>query len=100
MGTISRHSLPEDCVTLIICALGTVIFTRQPVYHWYLSVTAIFLNTSWSLHNVIAWMKNKPFLSRKASLFYIITVALVQPYWVVEIVANVSTTLKACELVY
>ena len=65
-------------------------FTDPPVYHWYLSVTAIFLNTSWSLHNVIAWMKNKPFLSKKASLFYIITVALVQPYWVLEIVANVS----------
>ncbi|KAF2484802.1 hypothetical protein BDY17DRAFT_323629 [Neohortaea acidophila] len=68
--------------------MGTVIFTNPPTYHWYLSATAIPLNTSWSLHNVIAWIKNKPFLSRRASLFYIITVALAQPYWVVEIVAN------------
>ena len=70
--------------------MGTTMFAKQPAYHWYLSVTAIFLNTSWSLHNVIAWIKNKPFLGRKASLFYIGTVILVQPYWVVEIVANVS----------
>lgn len=67
---------------------GTFIFTKAPVYNWYLSTTAIFLNISWSLHNVIAWMKNKPFLGRKASMFYIGTVILVQPYWIIEIVAN------------
>lgn len=70
------------------CFHGTFIFTDPPVYNWYLSTTAIFLNISWSLHNVIAWIKNKPFLGRKTSLFYIVTVALVQPYWVLEIVAN------------
>ncbi|KAK5133156.1 hypothetical protein LTR08_008091 [Meristemomyces frigidus] len=64
---------------------GTFIFTNPPVYHWYLSVTAIFLNVSWSLHNVIAWLKNKPLLPRWASIFYITTVILVQPYWVLEI---------------
>ena len=58
----------------------------------YLSAAAIPLNISWSLHNVVAWMKNKPFLSRKGSIFYITTVILVQPYWVLEIVANVSAT--------
>ena len=67
---------------------GTWIFTHEPVYGWYLSVTAIGLNVSWSLHNVIAWMKNRPFLSPKVSRFYIITVMLVQPYWVLEIYAN------------
>lgn len=67
---------------------NTFIFPDPPTYGWYLSVTAIFLNISWSMHNVIAWMKNKPFLSRKASLFYIGTVILAQPYWVVEIYAN------------
>lgn len=67
---------------------GTWIFTHEPVYGWYLSVTAIGLNVSWSLHNVIAWMKNRPFLSDKVSRFYIITVILVQPYWVLEIYAN------------
>lgn len=33
-------------------------------------------------------MKNKPFLNRKASLIYICTVIAVQPYWIIEIVAN------------
>ena len=33
-------------------------------------------------------MKNKPFLGKKASLFYIGTVILVQPYWVLEIYAD------------
>ncbi|KAK0927712.1 hypothetical protein LTR29_017555 [Friedmanniomyces endolithicus] len=67
---------------------GTFIFTYPPVYNWYLSVTAIFLNVSWSLHNVIAWIKNKPFLPRWGSVLYITTVILVQPYWVLEIAAN------------
>src|ERR1700761_7537541 len=69
---------------------GTFIFTNPPAYHWYLSVTAILLNASWSLHNVIAWIKNKPLLGRKANFFYITSIILVQPYWVLEIVANVS----------
>lgn len=47
---------------------GFFIFFDPPVYGWYLSCSAIALNTSWSLHNFIAWMKNKPFLSRRASL--------------------------------
>jgi hypothetical protein len=67
---------------------GTFIFTNPPVYNWYLSTTAILLNASWSLHNVIAWIKNKPFLPRWGSLVYIWSVILVQPYWVLEIVAN------------
>ncbi|KAL4895043.1 hypothetical protein BDV59DRAFT_200299 [Aspergillus ambiguus] len=67
---------------------GTFVFPHPPVYGWYLSATAIGLNISWSLHNVIAWMKNRPFLSRRVSIFYITTVLLAQPYWVVEIYAN------------
>ncbi|KAJ6151972.1 hypothetical protein N7497_006291 [Penicillium chrysogenum] len=60
----------------------------EPVYGWYLSVTAIGLNISWALHNVIAWMKNRPFLSRKVSIIYIVTVVLCWPYWGLEIYAN------------
>ena len=67
---------------------GTFIFPDPPYYSWYLSVGAIFLNASWSIHNVISWMKNKPFLSRRVSMIYIGTVILVQPYWILEIVAN------------
>ena len=46
------------------------------------------LITSWSLHNVIAWLKNKPFLDRRGSWIYIGTVVMVQPYWILEIYAN------------
>lgn len=90
-----RHLQCTNSHTQLILGtfMGTSMFPKPPIYHWYLSATAIPLNTSWSLHNVIAWIKNKPFLSRKASMFYIITVILVQPYWVVEIVANVSSIL-------
>jgi hypothetical protein len=67
---------------------GFWLFFNSPVYSWWLSISAIFLNASWSLHNVIAWMKIKPFLSRPVSLTFITTVILIQPYWVVEIYAN------------
>ncbi|KAF2754899.1 hypothetical protein EJ05DRAFT_540941 [Pseudovirgaria hyperparasitica] len=67
---------------------GFWILFHPPIYTWWLSVSAILLNASWSLHNVIAWMKIKPFLPRWASLIFIITVVLAQPYWIVEIFAN------------
>ncbi|KAJ5672185.1 hypothetical protein N7507_001312 [Penicillium longicatenatum] len=67
---------------------GTFIFAPDPVYGWYLASTAIGLIFSWSLHNVISWMKNRPFISRKLSLFYIGTIILAQPYWATEIYAN------------
>ncbi|KAL4978674.1 hypothetical protein BDW66DRAFT_164414 [Aspergillus desertorum] len=67
---------------------GTWIFSKEPIYGWHLSASAIGLNISWSLHNVIAWMKNRPFFSKRVSGIYILTVLLVQPYWVLEIYAN------------
>lgn len=67
---------------------GFWLFPRSPIDAWWLSVSAIFLNASWSLHNVIAWMKIRPFLPRTWSLLFIGTVILVQPYWVVEIYAS------------
>ncbi|KAH2839939.1 hypothetical protein KXV85_002770 [Aspergillus fumigatus] len=67
---------------------GTFIFQKPPVYGWYLSVSAVGLNVSWSLHNVIAWMKSKPFYSRNVSMAYIASVVAVQPYWLLEIYAN------------
>ncbi|CAP80689.1 Pc12g10620 [Penicillium rubens Wisconsin 54-1255] len=73
---------------ILAMAHGTFIFPHEPVYGWYLSVTAIGLNISWALHNVIAWMKNRPFLSRKVSIIYIVTVVLCWPYWGLEIYAN------------
>ncbi|KAE9966373.1 hypothetical protein BLS_006648 [Venturia inaequalis] len=67
---------------------GTFIFANGKAYGWYLSVTAVFLNISWIMHNIIAWIKNKPFLTRKVSLIYIGTVILSIPYWIVEMYAN------------
>ncbi|KAH7392860.1 hypothetical protein BKA66DRAFT_411587 [Pyrenochaeta sp. MPI-SDFR-AT-0127] len=67
---------------------GFWLFFKSPVHAWWLSVAAIFLNASWSLHNVIAWMKIKPFLSKTVSRIFIGTVILAQPYWVLEIYAN------------
>jgi hypothetical protein len=64
------------------------LFFPTPVDAWWLSCGAIFLNASWSLHNVVSWMKIKPFLSPLVSKIYIFTVILVQPYWIVEIYAN------------
>ncbi|CAI7650358.1 unnamed protein product [Penicillium viridicatum] len=73
---------------VLATAHGTFIFAPDPVYGWYLASTAIGLIISWSLHNVIAWMKSRPFMGRKLSLFYIGTIVLAQPYWAVEIYAN------------
>ncbi|CAG5137587.1 uncharacterized protein ALTATR162_LOCUS160 [Alternaria atra] len=67
---------------------GFYLFFHSPVHAWWLSVSAIFLNASWSLHNVIAWVKLKPFLSKPVSFIFIGTVVLVQAYWVLEIYAN------------
>ncbi|KAI7764416.1 hypothetical protein LZL87_003621 [Fusarium oxysporum] len=67
---------------------GFFTFFDPPAWGWYLSSTVIFLIISWNLHNVIAWMKNKPFLSKRNNAIYIGTILLVQPYWVLEIYAN------------
>ncbi|KAK3308397.1 uncharacterized protein B0T15DRAFT_107128 [Chaetomium strumarium] len=67
---------------------GFFMFFDPPAWGWFLSSTAILLITSWTLHNVIAWMKSKPFLGRRGNLIYIGSVLLVQPYWILEIYAN------------
>lgn len=43
---------------------------------------------STQLHSVIAWMKVRPFMSKRASRIFIGSVLLVQPYWVLEIFAT------------
>ncbi|KAI0471738.1 hypothetical protein GGR56DRAFT_88699 [Xylariaceae sp. FL0804] len=67
---------------------GINLFWNAPVYGWYLSTASVFLYLSNSLHNVIAWMKLRPFLDRRASAFFLGTIALVQPYWILEMYAN------------
>ncbi|KAK4151364.1 hypothetical protein C8A00DRAFT_45408 [Chaetomidium leptoderma] len=67
---------------------GFFIFFDPPAWGWFLSSTVVPLIASWTLHNVIAWMKSKPFLGRRGNLIYIGSVLLAQPYWVLEIYAN------------
>ncbi|KAI0100076.1 hypothetical protein GGR51DRAFT_564488 [Nemania sp. FL0031] len=69
---------------------GFFIFFNPPVCGWYLSSTVILLITSWTLHNVVAWIKTKPFIGRRSSYIYIGSILLAQPYWVLEIYANFS----------
>lgn len=91
ISNMRRHVLLHKLVLvelLLGMPHGFFIFFEPPVYSWFLSCTAIPLNMSWSLHNFISWMKNKPFLSKRASWIYLGTVILVQPYWVLEIAAN------------
>lgn len=88
-----RNSLANDSKLILLELLmglwqGFWLFFPSPMDMWWLSVAAIFLNASWSLHNVIAWMKIRPFLTKKASYFFIGSVILAQPYWVLEIYAN------------
>ncbi|RMD42679.1 hypothetical protein DV735_g2429, partial [Chaetothyriales sp. CBS 134920] len=72
----------------MIGALGFFILFNPPIYGWWLSVAAIPLNGSWVLHNVISWMKLKPFMSPFWSRLFIGTVLLSIPYWITEIYAN------------
>lgn len=53
-----------------------------------LSSTAVPLYLSYNLHNVISWLKIKPFLPKWGSRFFIITLMFVQPYWILETWAN------------
>jgi hypothetical protein len=69
---------------------GFWLFPGGSASRWWLSVAAIPLNMSWFLHNIISWMKIKPFLSRFWSLVFLYTCILSFPYWAIEIYANFS----------
>ncbi|KAG9204934.1 hypothetical protein G6514_009390 [Epicoccum nigrum] len=69
---------------------GTFIFIHDPYYGWYLSATATLLFISYFLHNVVAWLKIRPFLPPWGSKLYIISLLCVQPFWVAEAWSNFS----------
>ncbi|KIW71510.1 hypothetical protein PV04_03667 [Phialophora macrospora] len=48
---------------------GTFCFFGFKGYGWYLSSTAMFLYLSWIIHNIVAWMKIKPFFMDSRSMF-------------------------------
>lgn len=69
---------------------GTFIFVEDPAYGWYLSATATLLFISYFLHNVVSWLKIKPFLPDWGSRLFIISLLCVQPFWVAEAWSNFS----------
>ncbi|KAF9882576.1 hypothetical protein FE257_006754 [Aspergillus nanangensis] len=91
MANIKKAVLLHKLIAVeLLLALGhgTFIFLDEPGYGWYLSITAVGLNVSWSLHNLIAWMKLRGFFSQLGTHLYLGTLLLAQPYWVLEIYAN------------
>lgn len=79
----------DSCLQLIFGYWqGFFMLFNPPIYAWWLSVGAVPLNISWVLHNVIAWMKLRPFLNKTVSRLFIGTIILSIPYWIVEIYAN------------
>ncbi|OAL53936.1 hypothetical protein IQ07DRAFT_463769, partial [Pyrenochaeta sp. DS3sAY3a] len=69
---------------------GTFIFVSDPYYGWYLSATATLLFISYFLHNVVSWLKIRPFLPRWGSRLFIISLLCVQPFWIAEAWSNFS----------
>lgn len=67
---------------------GTFIFVEDPWYGWYLSATATLLFISYFLHNVVSWLKIRPFLPLWGSRVFIISLLCVQPFWVAEAWSN------------
>ncbi|KAL9106967.1 MAG: hypothetical protein Q9227_008090 [Pyrenula ochraceoflavens] len=67
---------------------GTFCFMDFYGYGWYLSSTAALLYTSWQVHNLVAWIKIKPFLNPLASKIYIWTVVAVTPLIILQIFDN------------
>lgn len=67
---------------------GTFIFVDDPYYGWYLSATATLLFMSYFLHNVVAWLKIRPFLPRWGSRAFVISLLCVQPFWIAEAWSN------------
>ena len=67
---------------------GTFCFMSFDGYGWYLSSTAALLYFSWIVHNLVAWLKIKPFLTRRASKTFIGTLCLTIAPTLLQIVNN------------
>ena len=78
---------------------GTFCFMSFDGYGWYLSSTAALLYCSYFTHNVVAWMKIKPFFTGEHPSFgpryckavhwiYLITLAMTIPALIFEIYNN------------
>lgn len=67
---------------------GTFCFMSFDGYGWYLSATAALLYLSWIVHNLVAWLKIKPFLTVRASRVFIGTLSLTLGPIILQIVNN------------
>ncbi|KAF5263114.1 hypothetical protein FOXYS1_6140, partial [Fusarium oxysporum] len=73
---------------LLALGHGFFCFFDEPEYGWVLSSTATLLYISYFIHNLIAWLKIRPFLPKWGARIFIISLLIVQPYWVLETWAN------------
>jgi hypothetical protein len=54
----------------------------------YLSSTATLLFISYQIHNIVSWLKIRPFLPKWGSYLFIGSLIAVQPFWVAEAWSN------------
>ena len=54
----------------------------------YLSATATLLFISYQIHNIVSWLKIRPFLPKWGSKVFILTILAVQPFWIAEAWSN------------
>jgi hypothetical protein len=98
-GQMGTHLLTSLAQLLLAIMHGTFCFMSFPGYGWYLSSTAALLYSSWIVHNIVAWIKIKPFFDDPRSLFpssigkvvgkvYLITLAMTIPPIILQIVCN------------
>ena len=84
---------------LLATAHGTFCFMAFPGYDWYLSSTAALLYCSYFMHNVVAWVKIRPFFvgsrpffdpnkGRRVQWVYLGTLALTAPPLIFQIFNN------------
>ncbi|KAI9797274.1 MAG: hypothetical protein M1833_005570 [Piccolia ochrophora] len=76
--------LIEQFMAVWVCL---TIFQPDPKYGWWFASAMGPLYISYTLHNVISWMKIRPFLKKRGSMIYLVTLFVVQPYWVFALYA-------------
>ena len=91
--------LTSSSQLLLAIMHGTFCFMAFPGYSWYLSSTAALLYCSWFVHNVVAWIKIRPFFldqgaicsartGKIVSMVYLVTLAMTIPPLILQIACN------------
>lgn len=87
VASLRRRALLHKLILLeLILAIfrGTYIFFSGPQAGYYSSSTSVLLYISYNLHNIINWIKIKPFLGKTGRWVYLGTLIVVWPYWIAE----------------